>query len=204
QSELEHRMNSSDPRRQKKIVIVLSAIVTILFVFAVLQQALNLTPYFSAPDRQTTLLLWALTSLNVILLAVCTLILLRNLLKLYFERRSHQLGSKFRTKLVIAFIGLSIIPVLFMALFAYLLMHRNLDKWFSTPIDQVVKNVERIVQQINQDASMHATRSAKFLADHPLLRNAVSSKGPVDLVSIRDLAKEYEIPLLILFNQSKA
>ena len=88
-------------------------------MFAVLQQTQNLSPYFSTPpDRNTVLLLWALTSLNVILLVICTLILLRNLLKLYFERRSHQLGSKFRTKLVFAFTGLSMIPAVFMALFA--------------------------------------------------------------------------------------
>jgi nitrogen fixation/metabolism regulation signal transduction histidine kinase len=86
-------MNSRHPKRQKRLIIFLSTVVTILFVFAVLQQTQNLSPYFSAPDRSTTILLWALTSLNVILLIICTLILLRNLLKLYFERRSHQLGS---------------------------------------------------------------------------------------------------------------
>jgi two-component system, NtrC family, nitrogen regulation sensor histidine kinase NtrY len=197
-------MKASGPKRQKLVIIFLSVVVMILLVFAVLQQALNLSPYFSAPDPHTTLLLWALTSLNVILLVICTLILLRSLLKLYFERRSHQLGSKFRTKLVIAFIGLSIIPVLFMALFAYSLLHRNLDKWFGTPIDQVVNNADRIVQQIGHDASINASRSAQFLAAHPLTRTLVTSSGESGFDEIKVLADEYDIPLLVLFDKRRA
>ncbi len=195
-------MNSRPPKPQKRLIIFLSTVVTILFVFAVLQQTQNLSLYFSAPDRGTTLLLWALTSLNVILLVICTLILLRNLLKLYFERRSHQLGSKFRTKLVVAFIGLSIIPTVFMALFGYSLLHRNLDKWFSTPIDQVVNNVGLIVQEISQDARIHALRSARFLAAHPAVRQ-LASPAEGSLNEIKNLAADYDIPLILFFDGSR-
>jgi len=196
-------MSSRKPKHQKGFLIFLSTVVTILFVFAVLQQALNLSPYFSTPpDRNTTLLLWALTSLNVILLVVCTLILLRNLLKLYFERRSRQLGSKFRTKLVMAFTGLSMFPAVLMALFALSLMHRNLDKWFSTPIDQVVNNVGLIVQEINQDARIHAMRSARFLAAHSaVLELATPAEGSLN--EIKSLAADYDIPLLLFFDGSR-
>ncbi|MSO23140.1 MAG: HAMP domain-containing protein [Acidobacteria bacterium] len=195
-------MNIRHPKRQKRLVIFLSTVVTILFVFAVLQQTQNLSPYFGAPDRSTVLLLWALTSLDVILLVICTLILLRNLLKLYFERRSHQLGSKFRTKLVFAFIGLTIIPTVFMALFAYTLIHRNLDKWFSTPIDQVVNNVGLIVQEISQDARIHASRRARFLASHSAVRGlATPAEGSLN--EIKSLAADYNIPLLLFFDGSR-
>jgi len=196
-------MNNLHPKRQKRLIIFLSTVVAVLFVFAVLQQALNLSPYFSSPpDRNRTLLLWALGSLNVILLVICTLILLRNLLKLYFERRSHQLGSKFRTKLVIAFIGLSMFPAVFMALFAYSLMHRNLDKWFSSPIDRVVDNVDLIVQEISQDARIHASRSARFVAAHPALRG-LAEPAADGMIEMKNLAAEYNIPLLLFFNGSR-
>ena len=195
-------MNSRHPKRQKRFVIFLSTVVTILFVFAVLQQTQNLSPYFTHQTAIRRCCLWALTSLNVILLVICTLILLRNLLKLYFERRSHQLGSKFRTKLVFAFTGLSMIPAVFMALFGYSLLHRNLDKWFSTPIDQVVNNVGLIVEEISQDARIHASRSARFLAAHPAVRGlATPAEGSLN--EIKSLAADYEIGLLLFFDGSR-
>ena len=43
---------------------------------------------------------------------VLVLLVLRNLVKLYFERRRQMLGAKFRTRLVLAFVALSIVPAL--------------------------------------------------------------------------------------------
>ncbi|MFN8005972.1 MAG: ATP-binding protein [Terriglobia bacterium] len=190
-------MQSDQPKRQKT-VIILSAVVALLFVFAVLQQAINLTTYFDSPDHQTALLLWALMSLNVVLLTVCILILLRHLLKLYYERKSHQLGSKFRTKLVFAFLGLSLIPVMFMSFFAYFLLNRNLDKWFSTPIDQVVSNVDLIVRELNQDASNYAARVARFLANQPATHHLLAGSEKESHREIEELVSGMDISVLLI------
>ena len=194
-------MQSEQPKRQKT-VIILSAAVLLLLIFAVLQQAINLTPYFDVPDHQTALLLWALMSLNVVLLTVCILILLRHLLKLYYERKSQQLGSKFRTKLVFAFLGLSFIPVIFMSFFAYFLLNRNLDKWFSTPIDQVVNNVDLIVREMNQDASNYSARIAAFLANHSVVRRLIASPNAESLRDFDDLTSKLGISVLLTFDES--
>ena len=97
-------------------------------------------------------------------LVICTLILLRNLLKLYFERRSHQLGSKFRTKLVFAFTGLSMIP---RSSWRCLPTRCCIEIWTSGSAHRSIKssnNVGLIVEEISQDARIHASRSARFLA----------------------------------------
>src|SRR5438093_8242203 len=163
-------MNTNRSHKRKAVLISLSALVGILLVFAVIQQPFDLNPFLGAPGHQAFLLLWALSSLNVVLLAICSLILLRNLLKLYFERKSQQLGSKFRTKLVLAFLGLSFIPVIFMSFFAYFLLNRNVDKWFSEPIDRALGNVEELVRQVRNDSISNATQSARYLANHSALR----------------------------------
>jgi two-component system, NtrC family, nitrogen regulation sensor histidine kinase NtrY len=193
---------NENKKRRKTVVITLSALVAILFTFSIIQQAFNLTPYLGTPERQTTLLLWALTSLNVILLVICGLILLRNLLKLYFERRSRQLGSKFQTKLVFAFLGLSFIPVIFMSFFAYFLLHRNLDKWFSAPIDQVLKNVDQIINRVRPDLIINASQSAKFLANHPALRNLLTSRADASFTELKDIANELGVAILLISDKS--
>ena len=136
-------MNLS-PRRSKKRVILLAGLVCVLLLFAIAQQAFNLSPFVGKPESQTALFLWAFASLNVILLLVCSLILLRQLLKLYFEQKSQQVGSRFRNKLLLSFVGLAFIPGVFMSLFAYAVVHRNLDKWFSPPMDLAQQAVSEI------------------------------------------------------------
>jgi hypothetical protein len=53
------------------------------------------------------IVIFAIVNLNILLLLALVLLVLRNLVKLYYERRGRIIGSRFRTKLVIAFFGLS-------------------------------------------------------------------------------------------------
>jgi two-component system, NtrC family, nitrogen regulation sensor histidine kinase NtrY len=195
---------SQPARSRKTAIVVLSIIVAVLFAFSVIQQAFNLTPYLGAPERQITLLLWALTSLNVILLTIFSLILLRNLLKLYFERRSQQLGSRFRTKLIFSFLGLSLIPVIFMSFFSYFLLHRNLDKWFSFPIDHLLESVNQVADQVGPDSVLDASQAANFLATHPALKEALNSHFRRGLSELQQFAKEFNILLALVMENPKA
>jgi two-component system nitrogen regulation sensor histidine kinase NtrY len=195
-------MNSNRGNKRKAVIISLSALVAILLAFAVIQQAFDLNPFLGAPGRQTSLLLWALSSLNVILLAICSLVLLRNLLKLYFERKSQQLGSKFRTKLVLAFLGLSFIPVIFMAFFAYFLLNRNVDKWFSEPIDRALGNVEELVRQVRSDSVSNATQGARYLANHSALRKFLASQTKANFTELRNTANDLDIVLILVSDKS--
>ncbi len=161
---------------RKKIVILLVSLVGVLLTLAIIQQTVNLASYWGeAPESQTAILLWALSSLNVVLLVICSLVLLRNLIKLYMERKSQELGSKFRTKLVLAFLGMIFIPILFMSFFSVFMLNRNIDKWFSAPIDQMLGNLDQQVKLRRQaaqqtvSADMEELGSSGLLADYLLL-----------------------------------
>ena len=79
----------------------------------------------------------ALSPLIFLLFVALTFVLLRNLLKLFAERRLGVLGSKFRTRMVAGALLLSFVPVMVMYWFCYGLMNRSIDKWFSTPVEEV-------------------------------------------------------------------
>jgi PAS domain S-box-containing protein len=95
---------------------------------------------------------------------IFALILLRNLLKLYVERRQQRLGGRFKTKMVAAFLGLSLVPVCFLFIFAYGLLNRSIDKWFGIPFDIVRKDAKRILEQVELQAEQHALHDTIHLA----------------------------------------
>jgi nitrogen fixation/metabolism regulation signal transduction histidine kinase len=85
-----------------------------------------------APDRAPdTLLLFALSTLNFVAFFLFSFIFIRSLLKLRRERRERLLGSKLKTRLVVYFIAVSLLPITGMALFSYMFFNRSLEKWFS-------------------------------------------------------------------------
>jgi PAS domain S-box-containing protein len=104
------------------------------------------------PDTASdTLLLYALSSLNFAAFIVFTFIFIRNLLKLRRERRERKLGSKIKTRLIVYFISVSLLPITAMAVFSYLFLNRSLEKWFYRLPDDIVKeasNVQREAEKI--------------------------------------------------------
>src|SRR4029077_19766690 len=92
------------------------------------------------PPLSTNILVVTLINVDTILGVLLCLLLSRNLIKLYFERRKRLIGSGFRTKLVAAFIGFSLIPTMLLAFVGSGLVNKAVDVWFSDQIDRVMRD----------------------------------------------------------------
>ena len=102
---------------------------------------------FGPSGPTETVVLWAISTLVVLGVVTLGFIVFRLLLRLYFERRDNQLGSRIKTKLVLGAFALSIVPVLCLAWFSFVVLNRTLDKWFSQPTIQIQKSSEELVHQ---------------------------------------------------------
>ncbi|HWG86151.1 MAG TPA: hypothetical protein VN679_00100, partial [Candidatus Acidoferrales bacterium] len=128
------RSLSLSQRRATLIPLALGILLLFGVVFS--QQAFNLKQ-LSPDSAQQTLVLVALSALVFLLLVVLTFVLFRNLVKLYAERRLGVPGSRLRTRMVIGALLLSFAPAIVMFMFAYGLMNRSIDKWFSMPVNEL-------------------------------------------------------------------
>jgi len=70
---------------------------------------------------------------------VFLLILFRTLFRLWMERSKQQLGARFKTKMVIGAMAISLLPILFMFLVSYSLLNRTLARWFSQPLESAAQ-----------------------------------------------------------------
>ena len=87
--------------------------------------------------------------------------------KLYVERRGGVLGAKFRTRMVLGALIVSFVPVLFLYLFAYALMNRSIDKWFSRPGEELRQNAARVADLLHIYVGANAQAEARTLANLP-------------------------------------
>ena len=78
----------------------------------------------------------AVMNINVLLLLLLVYLVLRNIVKLVFERKRNILGHKLRTRLVTAFVLLSLIPTLPLFWVATQFIFSSLDYWFSQKVEQ--------------------------------------------------------------------
>ena len=140
--------------------------VGVVLAFAIILPQTSFDLPFLKPDSNQQLLAFASLSVLIFLLFVAlTFVLARNLLKLLAERRLGLPGSKFRTRLVVASLLLSFLPTIIMFWFSYGLMNRSIDKWFSSPVEEVRQETAEMASLLAVYAAQNARAEAQSIAD---------------------------------------
>ncbi|HXM64023.1 MAG TPA: ATP-binding protein [Terriglobales bacterium] len=141
---------------------------------------LSLTSFdlpLSPGTNQQLLFFASLSALIFLLFVALTFVLARNLLKLFAERRLGVLGSKFRTRLVVGSLLLSFLPVIGMFFFAYVLMNRSIDKWFSTPVEEVRRDTATMASLLSNYAAQNTRAEAEAIATSQETQSAFASRS---------------------------
>ncbi len=150
-------------RRRKILSIALAALVLVLFAALATLNAFHLT--FLNPATTPEIFVYTALSAVAFLLFVAVLVLLvRNVLKLYADQRTRLLGARLRTRMVWGAVLVSLVPIVFMFAFSYLLMNRAVDRWFSQPVTQMRDDSNRIALQLAQYTAANARVEAESIA----------------------------------------
>ena len=96
------------------------------------------------PDFLSEVVLYALSAADLTMVIALVFVLARNIVKLLVERRRGLPFSRFRAKLVLALLGMTIIPSLLVLAVGGELIRTVMQNWFSQPIDQVLRSANEI------------------------------------------------------------
>ena len=162
-------------RSSRRVVpYALAAFVLLLAFVLFSQSSLNLS-FIRPASTSEAILLASLSALVFLLFVALTVVLARNLIKIFAERRIGVLGSRFRARMVVGSLLLSFLPTLFLFLFSYVLMNRSIEKWFSRPIEQLSQDTSQIAQLLTSYATENAQAEAAALAADPELQRAAAT-----------------------------
>ncbi len=138
---------------------------TALGVFIALIGMTFLGNYFLQPQSTSTIgnNIAVLAVFNVVLILLFILILLitRNLIKVYNERKSKIIGSKFQTKLIIAFLILALVPSILLFTVASKLFTFSIGNWFNLQTEQTLEYSMDIARNYYSDLEKRALSKTK-------------------------------------------
>ena len=97
--------------------------------------------------------------LSIILLVL----LFRNLIKLWFERRQKVIGSRFKAKLVLAFLALSVGPAALIFAIASNFINRSIEGWFKPQVERPLDQALAVAQTYYQNLESLSLRHARQL-----------------------------------------
>jgi two-component system nitrogen regulation sensor histidine kinase NtrY len=176
----------------------------ILFTLLILT---SLEYYFFQKNSPASVInnLAVLVIFNIILILLVILIVLitRTLLQLYNERKSDTLGSKFQTKLIIAFLILTLVPSVLLFTVASKLFTYSIESWFNIKTEQTLKQS----MDVAQEYYAHLERNA--FSDAQKIEQLINTKELFRQIKRDQLNKlikqkriEYELGGIILYDNN--
>ena len=125
-------------------------IIVILIVVALLTFVETRTIRFGADiPVSNTILMFILININLLLLILLIFLVFRNLVKLLYDRRRKVMGAKLRTRLVVAFLVLTIVPTGVLFFFSINFITTSLEFWFNVPVEQALENSLRVGSRLS-------------------------------------------------------
>ena len=147
-------------RRRERIIIAATVIGIVLLTFIE-------TSIFSrealVPDFRDVVI-FGLINVNIILVLLLIFLIVRNIVKLVYERRRGIPGSKLRTKLVAAFVTLSLVPTFILFLVATNFLSYSIDNWFNIRVGGALNLSLELAQNYYQQTSENVKYYAEQLS----------------------------------------
>ncbi len=150
----------NDQDRRKRNLAVIGGFLILLVVATAFEFGIR-TPDIPVAS---TILVFALFNLNLIVFLLLLVLLFRNLVKLYFERRQKVIGSKFKAKLVLAFLSLALAPAILIFIIASNFINTSIEGWFKPQVERPLDQALSVAQTYYQNLEATALRQGQHLA----------------------------------------
>jgi two-component system, NtrC family, nitrogen regulation sensor histidine kinase NtrY len=159
----------NEPSRRRRNLLIISAFLVLL----ALASAVNFEMRVPQLPLASNIVVFALFNLNLIVFLLLLVLLFKNLIKLWFERRQKLIGARFKTKLVVAFLSLSLAPALLIFLIASNFINKSIEGWFKPqverPLDQALAVAQTYYQNLQAAALRHGQHIARVIDRDGLL-----------------------------------
>jgi two-component system nitrogen regulation sensor histidine kinase NtrY len=182
---------------RKRVLIGLGALLLAFLVAMLVWQGSFSFGEYGPTNPEQTLLFWAVSTLVALLTVIVGFMLFRTGVKLYIERQSNREGSRIRSKLVVGALALSFAPVIFLVLFGYGVLNRNLAKWFSRPGEGVKIELVKVANALSDEFETRVNAQARWLAGLPQTYSAAGG-GEINLTFFKQKCVEQGLSSLWL------
>jgi len=153
-------------RRRERVLILLLAL-----SFVVLTAVeFRLTRVSNTLPLVNSIFFFGLLNINLIILMALVWLVFRNIGKVFLERRRRVLGSRLKTKLVVAFLAFSLVPTILLFIISALYINTSFDKWFSLKVQNTLQSSLEISRVFFRNAEEQSFRFGERLVQGVLQR----------------------------------
>ena len=194
------KLEEAKRRKREALVILITTLMVIVFAFFEVQLP-DVSPEYSLSGN---IAFFLLININIILLVLLVFLVVRNLVKLVFERKRRILGSRLRVRLVLAFVGLSLVPSLLLFVIAGGFVTRSFERWFDLQVENSLQGSLEIGQTYYQNSANNALFYARQLSQRISQERLFDAQRLGELKEfVQSKQREYNLGTVELFSPDR-
>ena len=178
------------------LLFVIFLIIRIFF-----EESKNFSPLFFKGNT----IIFSLWIIIILFTLTFLFILIRNILKMYYDKNGQKTGRSFKNRLVFFFIAFSIVPTLLLFFFATDLISRSIEQWFKPPVEPIMNYSENVKNNYYKMVQSDLNHFSAMIADMIQQKRMYSEENKIFLFNkMKEKMLEYRLDALNLYrNQNE-
>ncbi len=188
-------------KRKREGFIVAFSLLLIIFLTVT---EIHLSKLSSEVPMGNNIVIFGIINVIILLIILLIFMVFRNVAKLMIEHRQNALGAKLRTKLVLAFVGLSLVPTMLLFFVSAGFITNSIQNWFNkqveTSLDESMEVAQTYYKTSAANALYYGEQISAIIKEQKLLNE---ENLPRLKAVIRQKQKEYNLGVVEVYSSQK-
>ncbi len=162
--------------RKKRFREAILIVVSLLLIFVLTRVEISLTQLSADAKLGSNIAIFAVINLVILLVILLVYLVCRNVVKLFIESRANPFARRLRTKLVLSFVGLSLVPTLLLFFAAAGFINNTVHNWFNSQVESSLSESLEVAQTYYKSSASNSLYYGRqigtFIRDRKLLNDA--------------------------------
>jgi len=185
-------------KRIREAIIIGLALILIIFLT---KAEIRLTQMSANAPMGSNIAIFGVINVVILLVILLVYLVCRNVVKLFIESRSNPLASRLRTKLVLSFVGLSLIPTMLLFFAAAGFINNTVHNWFNTQVESSLGESLEVAQTYYKNSASNALYYGRQISGFIKNRKLLNQDNLPQLKElIRQKQKEYNLGVVEVYS----
>jgi two-component system nitrogen regulation sensor histidine kinase NtrY len=191
-----------EQRKRKRETFIIA--ISLLLITVLTSTQIHLTRLSSEAPMGANILIFGLINIITLLIILFVYLLARNIFKLVKERQLNKPGARLRTKLVLAFISLSIFPTMLLFFVSAGYISNSIQNWFNRQIETSLDESMEVAQTYYKNSAANALFYAEQISGFIKERRLLNEENLPELKAlIREKQREYNLGVVEVFSAQR-
>lgn len=190
--------------RKKRIREAAVIVMAVLLIALLTVVEIRLTQLSSKAPLSSNVVIFGMINVIVLLVVLLVYLISRNIVKLLVESRTRVLATRLRTKLVISFVGLSLVPTMLLFFASASFITNSIQNWFNVQVETSLSESLEVAQTYYKNSATNALFYARRLSETIKRDRLLNDSNLLKMKDIiREKQKEYNLGIVEVFSSQR-